>query len=229
MVRQLELAEAGAARPWPAERIEFWSIERLIPYAKNARLHTQADINKLVDSLRRWGWTNPVLVDEHGMLIAGHGRVRAAAKLGLTSIPVIIAGGWSEEEKRAYRLADNQLSARASWDPELLRTDLQELGFADFDLGLIGFEPHQLETILAGMGSSGLTDPDSIPEVPDQPVTRPGDIWLLGDHRVGCGDSTSAADVASVLAELEPNLMITDPPYGVGYDPSWRARRNLNR
>src|SRR3954449_607903 len=103
MVRQLELAEAGAARPWPAERIEFWSIERLIPYAKNARLHTEADINSLVDSLRRWGWTNAVLVDEHGMLIAGHGRVRAAAKLGLTSIPVIIARGWSEEEKRAYR------------------------------------------------------------------------------------------------------------------------------
>jgi DNA modification methylase len=228
MARQLELAEAGAARPWPAERIEFWSIERLIPYAKNARLHTEADINSLVDSLRRWGWTNPVLVDEHGMLIAGHGRVRAAAKLGLTSIPVIIARGWSEEEKRAYRLADNQLSARASWDPELLRTELQELGFADFDLGLIGFEPHQLETILAGMGSSGLTDPDSIPEVPDQPVTRPGDIWLLGDHRVGCGDSTNAADVASVLAGSEPHLMVTDPPYGVGYQPSWRARRKLS-
>jgi DNA modification methylase len=228
MTRQLELAEAGTARPWPAERIEFWPIERLIPYVKNARLHTEADISKLVDSLRRWGWTNPVLVDEHGMLIAGHGRVRAAAKLGLTSIPVIIARGWSEEEKRAYRLADNQLSARASWDPELLRTELQELGFADFDLGLLGFEQDQLETILAGMGSSGLTDPDSVPEVPDQPVTRPGDIWLLGDHRVGCGDSTNAADVASVLAGSEPHLMVTDPPYGVGYQPSWRARRKVS-
>jgi hypothetical protein len=227
MARQLELAEAGAARPWPAERIEFWPIERLIPYVKNARLHTEADISKLVDSLRRWGWTNPVLVDEHGMLIAGHGRVRAAAKLGLTSIPVIIARGWSEEEKRGYRLADNELAARASWDPELLRTELQELGFADFDLRLIGFEPDQLETILAGLGTSGLTDPDSVPEVPDHPVTRPGDIWLLGDHRVGCGDSTNAADVAPVLAGSEPHLMVTDPPYGVGYQPSWRARRKL--
>jgi DNA modification methylase len=110
----------------------------------------------------------------------------------------------------------------------LLRNELHALGSADFDLGLIGFEPDQLETLLAGLGSSGLTDPDSVPAVPDQPVTRPGDIWLLGDHRVGCGDSTSAADVASVLAALWPKLMITDPPYGVGYDPSWRGRRNLS-
>jgi DNA modification methylase len=229
MSRQSELAEAAPARPWPAERIEYWAIERLIPYADNARLHSETDIDKLVGSLRRWGWTNPGLVDEHGVLIAGHGRVRAAAKLGLSAIPVMVARGWSEEEKRAYRLADNQLAARASWDFELLRNELQELGFADFDLGLIGFEPDQLETILKGLGSSGLTDPDSIPEGPDRPVTRRGDIWLLGDHRVGCGDSTSAVDVASVLAEAEPHLMVTDPPYGVGYDPGWRARSNLSR
>jgi DNA modification methylase len=140
---------------------------------------------------------------------------------------VIVARGWSEEEKRAYRLADNQLAARASWEPDLLRYELQELGFADFDLGLIGFEPDQLETILAGLGSSGLTDPDSVPEVPEQPVTKLGDLWLLGDHRVGCGDSTNAADVALVLAGAEPHLMVTDPPYGVGYEPSWRSRRKL--
>src|SRR5436309_494072 len=139
------------------------------------------DIDKLADSLRRWGWTNPVLVDEHGVLIAGHGRIRAAAKLGLTSIPVMVARGWSEEEKRAYRLADNQLAARASWDPDLLGHELQELGFGGPDLGLIGFEPDQLETILAGLGSSGLTDPDSIPEIPEQPVTQPGDLRLSGD------------------------------------------------
>ena len=153
-----------------------------------------------------------MLVDEHGVLIAGHGRVRAAAKLGLTSIPVMVAHGWSEEEKRAYRLADNQLAARASWDFEQLRNEVQELGFADFDVNLIGFEPDQLETILAGLGSSGLTDPDSIPEIPEQPVTQPGDLWLLGDHRVGCGDSTNSAHVAQVLAGTEPHLMVTDPP-----------------
>jgi DNA modification methylase len=225
MVMQSGLIEAGTAHPWPAERIEYWALERLIPYANNARLHSEADIDKLADSLRRWGWTNPVLVDEHGVLIAGHGRIRAAAKLGLTSIPVMVARGWSEEETRAYRLADNQLAARASWDFEQLRNEVHELGFADFDVNLIGFEPDQLETILAGLGSSGLTDPDSVPEVPAQPVTQPGDLWLLGDHRVGCGDSTNSADVARVLAGTEPHLMVTDPPYGVSYDPSWRSRR----
>jgi ParB-like nuclease domain len=220
-----ELADASPTRPWPAERIEYWALERLIPYASNARLHSEADIDKLAAAIGKWGWTSPVVVDEEGNLLAGHGRARAAAKLGLTSIPVIVANGWSEEDKRAYRLADNQLAARASWDFDLLGHELQELGFADFDVSLVGFEPDQLKTILAGLGSSGLTDPDSVPESPEQPVTRPGDIWLLGDHRVGCGDSTNSADVAQVLAGTEPHLMITDPPYGVDYDPSWRSRR----
>jgi ParB-like chromosome segregation protein Spo0J len=128
MVMQSGLTEASPARPWPAERIEYWAIERLIPYASNARVHSETDLDKIADSLRRWGWTNPVLVDEHGVLIAGHGRVRAAAKLGLTSIPVMVARGWSEEEKRAYRLADNQLAARASWDLDLLRTKSKTSG-----------------------------------------------------------------------------------------------------
>jgi DNA modification methylase len=225
---QSKLADANRPRPWPAERIELWPIERLIPYANNARRHSEADLDKLAASIRKWGWTTPVLVDEEGNLLAGHGRIAAAPRAGVTSIPVIVARGWSEEEKRAYRLADNQLAARASWDFEQLRNELQELGFAGFDVGLIGFEPDQLETVLAGLGSSGLTDPDSVPEVPDKPVTRPGDIWVLGDHRIGCGDSTSAVDVTPVLAGSEPHLMVADPPYGVGYDPSWRARRNLS-
>src|SRR5467141_2528997 len=225
---QLELADASPTRPWPADRLERWPIERLSLREDNAALHIEADLDKLAAAIRKWGWTNPVLVDEEGNLLAGHGRVAAAPRAGVTSsIPVIIARGWSEEEKRAYRLADNQLAARASWDPELLRVELRELEFGGFDLGLIGFDPDQLETILAGLGSSGLTDPDSVPEVPDQPVTRLGDIWLLGDHRVRCGDSTSAADVAQVLAGSEPHLMIADPPYGVSYEPSWRARRGL--
>ena len=228
MSRQAEPAEADPARSWPAERIEHWPIERLIPYGNNARLHSEADIDKLADAIGKWGWTMPVLVDEAGNLLAGHGRARAAAKLGLTSIPVIVARSWSEEDKRAYRLADNQLAERGSWDLDLLRTEIQDLGFADFDLGLIGFEPDRLEDILKGVGSSGLTDPDSVPEVTDQPVSRLGDIWLLGDHRVGCGDSTSADDVTPVLAGSQPHLMVADPPYGVGYDPSWRARRNLS-
>jgi DNA modification methylase len=147
---------------------------------------------------------------------------------GLDSIPVIIARGWTQTEKDAYRLADNQLAALANWDPDLLRNELQELEAAGFDLGFIGFDPDQLETILGAFGSGGLTDPDSVPEVPDQPITELGDIWELGDHRVGCGDSTSAGYVTPVLGGSEPHLMITDPPYGVMYDPSWRVRRNLS-
>jgi len=217
-------AVATPSRPWPADRVERWPIERLIAYANNPRLHSEADLDKLVASIRKWGWTNPVLVDEQGVLIAGHGRVSAAARLGLKSIPVIIARGWSEAEKQAYRLADNELAARASWDPELLRNELRDLKFSGFDLELIGFEPDRLEDILAGLGSSGLTDPDSTPAVAENPGAQSGDIWLLGDHRIGCGDSTSATDVEPVLAGSRPDLMVTDPPYGVDYDPSWRRR-----
>jgi DNA modification methylase len=220
-------AAPSPTRPWPADRVEHWPIERLIPYANNPRLHSEADLDKIAASILKWGWTNPPLVDEQGVLIAGHGRVAAAARLGLKSIPVIVARGWSEAEKQAYRLADNELSARASWDPGLLLSELCDLKFSGFDLDLIGFEPDRLEDILAGLGSSGLSDPDSIPEIPENPVTRPGDVWVLGEHRVGCGDSTSAADVEPVLAGSQPHLMVTDPPYGVEYDPSWRARRGL--
>jgi DNA modification methylase len=206
--------------------VERWPIERLIPYANNARLHSAADLDKIGASIRKWGWTMPALVDENGVLLAGHARAAAAAKLGLTSIPVIVARGWSEDEKRAYRLADNQLAVRASWDPEQLSKELRDLKFGEFDLGLIGFEPDQLEIFLGDLGSNGRTDPDSVPSLPDQPVTRRSDVWLLGDHRIGCGDSTSEAEVARVLMGSQPHLMVTDPPYGVDYDPSWRAGRN---
>src|SRR5258707_7012146 len=187
LLTQSEPADARPTRPWPADRVERWPIERLIPYANNPRLHSQADLEKLAAAIRKWGWTTPVLVDEEGVLIAAHARVAAAPRAGVTSIPVIVARGWSEEEKRAYRLADNQLAARASWDFEQLRNELQGLGFDGFDLGLIGFEPDRLEDILAGLGSSGLTDPHSVPEGPAQPGPRPRDIWGLGGPRGGCG------------------------------------------
>jgi DNA modification methylase len=220
-------AAASPTRPWPADQVEHWPLERLIAYANNPRLHSEADLDKIAASIGKWGWTNAVLVDEQGVLIAGHARVGAAARLGLKSIPVIVARGWSDEEKQGYRLADNELAARSSWDPDLLRSELRDLKFNGFNLELTGFEPDRLEDILAGLRSSGLTDPDSTPEVPANPVTGSGDVWLAGDHRVGCGDSTSAADVQRVLAEAQPHLMVADPPYGVDYDPSWRACRGL--
>jgi DNA modification methylase len=213
---------AEPTRPWPADQVEHWPLERLIAYANNPRLHSEADLDKIAASIRKWGWTNAVLVDEQGVLIAGHARVGAAARLGLKSIPVIVARGWSDEEKQGYRLADNELAARSSWNPDLLRTELRDLKFSGFAIELTGFEPDRLEDILAGLGSSGLTDPDSTPEVSENPVTQSGDIWLLGDHRIGCGDSTSAADVEPVLTGSRPDLMVTDPPYGVNYHPSWR-------
>src|SRR6516165_7419613 len=157
-------AVASPTRPWPAEQVELWPIEKLIPYANNPRLHSAADIERIVASILKWGWTNPVLVDEQGVLIAGHGRVAAAGRLGLKSIPVIVARGWSEEEKQAYRLADNELAARGSWDPDLLRSELGDLKFSGFDLDLIGFEPDRLDEILRGLRSSGLSDPDSVPD-----------------------------------------------------------------
>ena len=224
---QLEDAGVNPSRPWPADQVERWPIERLIPYAHSPRLHTEADRAKIAGSILTWGWTTPLLVDEEGRLIAGEARLGAALKLKLRSIPVIVARGWSEEEKRAYRVADNQLAARACRDFERLGSELADLKSSGFGLDLIGFEPDQLEAILASSRPSGLTDPDSVPEVLDQPVSRLGDVWLLGDHRIGCGDSTSATDVAPVLEGSQPHLMVTDPPYGVGYDPSWRARRGL--
>lgn len=224
---QSQPASAQPIRPWPADRVERWPIERITPYANNPRLHSDADLDKIGDAILKWGWTMPPLIDEDGNMIAGQARLGAAIRLKLPEIPVIVARGWTKQEKDAYRIADNQLPARAHWDPDLLRGELQELQSAGFDLGLIGFDPDQLETILAALGFSGPTDPDSLPEVPDRPVTGLGDIWELGDHRVGCGDSTNAMYVTPVLAGSKPHLMLADPPYGVMYDPAWRARRNL--
>jgi len=145
---QSEPAGARPARPWPAEQLEHWPIERLLPYANNARLHSEADLDKIAASISNWGWTVPVLADEDGVLIAGHLRVAVAAKLKLTSIPVVVARGWSEEEKNGYRLADNELAARASWDPDLLRDELRKLEFAGFNLDLIGFEADPRDLLL---------------------------------------------------------------------------------
>src|ERR1700731_1196025 len=141
---QSEPASAGLTRPWPADRVERWPIERLIPYANNARVHSEADLDKLAASIRNWGGTMPALVDEEGVLLAGHLRVGAAAKLRLPEVPVLVARGWSEEEKQAYRVADNQLAARASWDFERLSSEFGDLKLSGFDLDLIGFEPDQL-------------------------------------------------------------------------------------
>jgi DNA modification methylase len=152
--------------------------------------------------------------------------VLAGRKLGLVEVPVMLAAGWSEAQKRAYILADNQLTLNANWNPELLRLELGELQELNFDLGLIGFDEAQLAAFTGS--NPGLTDPDEVPEPPAIPVAQRGEVWALGRHRLVCGDATSAEDVARALASVQPHLMVTDPPYGVDYDPKWRAEAGVN-
>ena len=180
--------------PWPADTVERRSVAALVPYARNARTHSPEQVAQIAASIREWGWTVPVLVDETGMLIAGHGRVLAARKLGLAEVPVMVARGWSEAQKRAYVLADNKLALNAGWDEDLLRVELADLREIGADLELIGFGDDELAALFASP-TSGLTDPDAMPATPVVPVSRLGDVWVMGRHRLVCGDSTDAATV----------------------------------
>src|ERR671912_1066232 len=181
-------------RLWPAAQVERWPVSRLVPYARNARTRSDGQVAQIATSIREWGWTTPVLVDEAGGLIAGHGRVMAARKLGISEVPVVVARGWSEAQKRAYVIADNKLALNAGWDEELLRVELSDLRGMGADLSLIGFGDDELSSLLAD-GAEGLTDPDAVPEVPAELVSEVGDVWVLGRHRLVCGDSTDAAGV----------------------------------
>ena len=214
---------------WPADKVERRSVDSLIPYARNSRTHSDEQVAQIAASMKEWGWTNPVLIDEEGGIIAGHGRILAARKLGLAEVPCMVARGWTDAQKKAYVIADNQLALNAGWDMDLLKVEIGELDGLGFDLGLVGFDASMLEKLLAPDGTEGLTDPDEVPEAPSDPVTRTGDVWVLGRHRIICGDSTIATDVERVLAGVKPHLMVTDPPYGVEYDPSWRNERDKAR
>lgn len=208
---------------WPADHVERRPVAALAPYARNARTHSEAQIAQIAGSIREWGWTNPILVDEAGTIIAGHGRVLAAQKLGIGDVPVMVARGWSDAQTRAYVIADNKLALNAGWDNDLLKIELGELGADGFDLGLTGFSDLELGSLLADK-TEGLTDPDETPETPQWPASELGDVWLLGKHRLICGDCTDALVVERVLAGVSPHLMVTDPPYGVEYDADWRNK-----
>ena len=196
-------------------------VSELIPYARNARTHSPAQVAQIAASIREFGFTNPVLVDGERGVIAGHGRLLAARKLGMVEVPTLELSHLSPAQRRAYVLADNRLALSAGWDEELLRVELGELLAEGFDLALTGLEPLEIQAFLAEP-TSGLTDPDEVPPIPEVPVTRLGDVWLLGRHRLACGDSTDPAVVQAALGGVTPHLMVTDPPYGVEYDPSWR-------
>lgn len=205
---------------WPADCVERWAIDRLLPYARNARTHTPAQVDQIAASMREWGWTNPVLVDEAGMIIAGHGRIEAARKLGLSEAPVMVAAGWSEAKKRAYVIADNKLALNAGWDEDLLAAELTDLRELAFNTDLLGFDARELERLLTS--AEAVDGEDEVPATPERPTSRVGDLWLLGPHRLLCGDASSASDVDRLLGPVRPHLMVTDPPYGVVYDPAWR-------
>ena len=206
-----------------AEIIQL-SVDRLIPYGRNARTHDDAQVAQIAASIREFGFTVPVLIDAEDGIIAGHGRVMAARKLGLDSVPCIRVDYLSETQKRAYILADNKLTLNGGWDADMLALELKELGDAGIDLGLTGFSNEEILGIVSSIEGAGLTDPDDVPPLPENPVSERGDVWVLGRHRILCGDSTMPTDVEKVLAGVKPHLMVTDPPYGVNYDPAWRVK-----
>ena len=178
---------------WPADRVERRPVQHLVADARNARIHTDAQVTQIAASMVEWGWTNPVLIDEDGTIIAGHGRILAARKLldaghaDFATAPVMVARGWTEAQRRAYVLADNKLALNAGWNEELLAIEVAGLDAMGFNLPLIGFSEDELAA-LSMSANAGLTDPDQVPDVPVNPVSRPGDVWLLGRHRLVCGD-----------------------------------------
>jgi ParB-like chromosome segregation protein Spo0J len=199
----------------PADKVEKWDITRLTPYARNSRTHSDEQISQLAASIKEWGWTTPVLVDEDGSIIAGHGRTLAAQRLKMTEVPVMVAKGWSEAKKRAYVIADNKLALNAGWDNEMLALEFSELQGMDFDLDLTGFTADEIAALMPEEIEPGKTDEDAVPEVPEQPVTVLGDVWILGKHRLMCGDSTSIDAVDKLMDGQKADMVFTDPPYGM--------------
>jgi len=221
------MASVGEARisPAMAKRIEFWPVDRLVPYAKNARTHSDEQIAQIAASIAEFGFNNPVLVDTDAGIIAGHGRLLAARKLRLDEVPVVVLDHLSETQKRAYILADNRIAENAGWDEEVLAAELGELQAADLPLDLLGFSEDELATLLAEAepaAEAPAKAEEEIPEAPVEPVTRPGDLWLIGKHRLICGDCRDYGTVARLLDGSVANVVITSPPYATQreYDPA---------
>ena len=210
-------------------RLETWPIERLIPSPRNARTHTDTQVAEIAGSIRAFGFSNPILVGVDGDIIAGHGRLAAARQLGLAEVPVIVVSDLNELQRRQLMLADNRIALNAGWDLEMLHLELTDLSALGAELDRLGFTAEELAKALNPAPATGLTDEDSVPEITENAVSAVGEIWLAGPHRIGCGDSTDPAAVAALLGGSKPGLMVTDPPYGVEYDPAWRHRIGVNR
>jgi DNA modification methylase len=207
--------------------VEMWPVARLLPYARNPR-RNDAAVGKMCSAIREFGFRIPVVARSDGTVIDGHLRLKAAQQLGLDEVPVALADDLSEAQIKAFRLLANRSAAWAEWDDELLTLELQDLQGLGYDLGLTGFDVAELRSLLDDAPATGLTDEDAVPETPASPVTKPGELIRLGSHRLLCGDSTRAEDVARLLEGAHPHLMVTDPPYGVDYDPSWRNEAGVS-
>ena len=201
----------------PAYSVTARKTAELVPYARNSRTHSDAQVAQIAASITEWGFTNPILIDPSGGIIAGHGRLLAARKLGLDDVPCVVADGWSDAQKRAYIIADNKLALNAGWDNDMLAVEFAELDGLGFDLTLTGFDLAEIEGLIPTV-VTGLTDEDAVPEVPVEPVTRLGDVWLLGNHRLMCGDSTSIDAVEKLMDGQKADMWLTDPPYNVAYE-----------
>ena len=213
----------------PADKVEKRNIDTLIPYARNSRTHSDAQVAQIAASMKEWGWTNPVLVDEDGQIIAGHGRVMAARKLNITEVPVMVAKGWTDAQKKAYVIADNKLALNSDWDTSLLNTEFEELKELGFDLLLTGFNLDEIDALQPIEETEGLTDEDAVPEVPEEPKTKPGDIYQLGRHRLMCGDSTSIDAVEKLMGGQKADMVYCDPPYGMALDTDYSKIKGSNK
>lgn len=217
---------------WLADKLEHWPIERLLPYIRNARTHSEAQIAQIAASIAEFGFTAPILAGSDGVIVAGHGRLAAARKLGLSTVPVVVLEHLTPTQRRALVIADNKIAENAGWDEELLRLELADLQEADFDLALTGFDADELLEIMAGEESTteGNTDEDAAPEVPVTPVSKPGDVWIMGQHRLLCGDSTDAASYDTLLGTERVAMIFQDPPYNVDYANTAKDKlRGTNR
>ena len=204
---------------WVADKIEQWPLARLLPYARNARTHSDDQVAQIAASIVEFGFTNPCLVGADGVLVAGHGRLLAARKLGLETVPVVVLDHLTPTQRRALVLADNRIAENAGWDDAMLRTELEALQADGFDLDLTGFDPDALAELLAGeeTGQAGEVDDDDVPEEAVAVVSCPGDLWVLGEHRVLCGDATDPQSYARLLDGAQADMVFIDPPYNVDY------------
>jgi DNA modification methylase len=208
----------GSLKNQGIPRVVMTCVGDLTPYARNARTHSDEQVAQIAASIKEFGWTNPILVDGEKGLIAGHGRLAAARKLGMEEVPVIELTHLSETQKKALILADNKLALNAGWDAELLNLELEELELEGVDLNLVGFGEEERDALRPEVVNEGLTDEDAVPETPEEPITKPGGIWILGKHRLMCGDSTSMDHLATLTAGALVDMWLTDPPYNVAYE-----------